>query len=193
MERGFPTRLKICSPRLWIQRLLGWAAASVVTVSACGCPTDAAPRAPASLLTVQVPGSAVLAFGEADLAALPPTRLTQRLSVSSSASSSTERSLVYGGVLLRDVLLKSGFGGPTDRGARTMVVEAVATDGYRAVFSWGELFNSAAGEQVLVITTQDGKRLDASAGPLALRSLDDLRPGPRHVRNLCALAVRSLP
>lgn len=76
------------------------------------------------------------------------------------------------------------------RGARTLVYEAVATDGYRAVFSWGELYNGAAGEQVLVITTQDGQALDARQGPLALRALADLRPGPRHVRNLCALVVR---
>jgi hypothetical protein len=30
------------------------------------------------------------------------------------------------------------------------------------------------------------------AGPLALRALADLRPGPRHVRNLCALVLRPL-
>ena len=145
------------------------------------------------MLTLQAPGAAVLAFSEADLDALPPIRLTQRLSVSSNASSATERSVVFGGVLLRDVLLKSGLAFAADRSARTMVVEAVATDGYRAVFSWGELFNGAAGDQVLVITTQDGQRLDTAAGPLALRSLGDLRPGPRHVRNLCAVIVRSLP
>lgn len=67
-------------------------------------------------------------------------------------------------MLLRDVLARAGFGAATDRGARTGVVEAVATDGYRAVFSWGELFNASAGE-----------------------------PGPRHVRNLCALRVRVSP
>jgi hypothetical protein len=87
------------------------------------------------------------------------------------------------------VLARAGFGAPMDRGARVGVIEAVATDGYRAVFSWGELFNSSLGDQVLVISTQDGKALDAAAGPLALRSLGDLRPGPRHVRNPCALIV----
>ena len=70
------------------------------------------------------------------------------------------------------------------------MVEAVASDGYRALFSWGELFNTAVGDQVLVITQQDGRPLDAIAGPVALRSLADLRPGPRHVRNLCGVVVR---
>ena len=54
------------------------------------------------------------------------------------------------------------------------------------------MFNSPLGDQAVVISAQDGKPLDAVAGPLALRSLADLRPGPRHVRNLCALVVRGL-
>jgi hypothetical protein len=145
------------------------------------------------MMTLQLPGTAMLAFTEADLSALPRTSLTQRLTVTSSASGASERTLVYAGVLLRDVLLRSGPAFTSERGARTAYVEAIASDGYRAVFSWGELFNSPAGEQVLVITTQDGKRLDDAAGPIALRALGDLRPGPRHVRNLCALVVRTPP
>ena len=100
-----------------------------------------------------------------------------------------EQSIRYGGVLLRDLLQRAAPEIDT-RGARTIVVEAVATDGYRAVFAWGELFNSSAGEQVLVILRQDGRALDAAQGPVALRALADVRPGPRHVRNLCALVLR---
>ena len=118
------------------------------------------------------------------------TSLTQRQQVSSGASAASERSTIYTGVLLRDVLARAGFGVSGDRGERVGIVEAVATDGYRATFSWGELFNSSLGEQTLVIVAQDGRPLDAAAGPLALRSLADIRPGPRHVRNLCALLVR---
>jgi hypothetical protein len=154
------------------------------------CPTDIEPRAAGVLLTVQIAGAGPLALDAAELAKLPTTHLTQRQLVTSSASAASERSTVYAGVLLRDVLARAGFGAATDRGARTGVVEAVATDGYRAVFSWGELFNSTPGEQVLVIIGQDGRPLDAAAGPLALRALGDIRPGPRHVRNLCALLVR---
>ena len=118
------------------------------------------------------------------------TRLTQQQMVSSNTGSESNHSTVYEGVLLREVLSQAGFGAATDRGARVGVVEAVATDGYRSVFSWGELFNSTAGEHALIITTQDGRTLNTAAGPLALRALADLRPGPRHVRNLCALVVR---
>jgi hypothetical protein len=160
-----------------------------IGATAWACPTDAQPRAEETVLTVQVPGQAVRSFSIASLAALPQTTLTQRLTVSSSGNNVTERGVQYSGVLLRDVLTTAGFASAADRSARTSVVEAVASDGYRAVFSWGELYNGSVGEQVLIIAAQDGKPLGAAAGPLALRSLADTRPGPRHVRNLCALIV----
>jgi hypothetical protein len=172
----------------------GWIVAmAALPWAAAACPTDAAPRASGTLLTVEGAGPSALALDAATLASLPLTRLTQRLTVSSSASGAgpvEERNLGYAGVLLRDLLERAGLDATRDRGARVAVVEAVATDNYRAVFTWGELFNTTVGEQVLVVMSQDGKPLDAAAGPLALRSLADLRPGPRHVRNPCAIVVR---
>lgn len=161
---------------------------------AVACPTDTDARAPGVWLTVRGAGPGTLALNAADLARLPITSLTQRQTVTlgsgAGAGAGVDHSTVYAGVLLRDVLAHAGFGAATDRGARAGIVEAVATDGYRAVFSWGELFNASAGQQALVITTIDGRPLDAAEGPLALRALADLRPGPRHVRNLCGLVVR---
>ena len=179
------------SSRLVDSFLSGVALALLLGASAWACPTDAEPRAAGTVLTVQLPGQKPQSLGLAALAAWPQTTLTQRQSVASSGSGTTDRAVISG-VLLRDVLTASGFASATDRSARTSIVGAVASDGYRAVLSWGELFNSPLGDQAVVISAQDGKPLDAVAGPLALRSLADLRPGPRHVRNLCALVVRGL-
>ena len=166
--------------------------ATVLLASAAGwaCPVDTQPRPAGVLLVVQGAGIESLVLGAPELAALPAATLTQRQVVSSSEGAATERSVTYSGRLVREVLLRAGFGSQSDRGARVALIEAVATDGYRALFSWGELFNTAVGEQVMVIESQDGRPLDPVAGPLALRSLADLRPGPRHVRGLCALVVR---
>jgi hypothetical protein len=158
--------------------------------AAAACPADATPRAAEVLLTVQLPGRPVVAYKAADLAALPQRQLAQKRTVAAADGAGTEQSVSYAGVLLRDVLAKAGFAGATDHAARWAVVDAVASDNYRAVFTWGEVYNSAAGEQMLVITAQDGQALDAAEGPLALRALADIRTGPRHVRNLCALLVR---
>lgn len=176
-----------------IRGALPIALAAAACAAATACPTDAAPRAAGTLLTVQGAGAAIQALAATDLAALPAASLTLRQRVSSGPGDSaagTERSVTFSGHLLRDLLLHAGVGAPTDRGARTAAVELVATDGYRAIFSWGELFNTSVGDQVIVITQRDGQPLDAVAGPVALRSLADTRPGPRHVRNLCAVVVK---
>ncbi len=167
-------------------------AASVATPTQAACPADAdAPKA--TWLSVRSPSTVEpRRLTEADLAALPQVERVQRRTVSAPGAASApmqEQSVRYGGVLMRDLLLRTA---PEvdGRGARTLIVEAVATDGYRALFAWGELFNSGAGEQVLVVLRQDGLAVGGAQGPVALRALADLRPGPRHVRNLCALVLR---
>lgn len=152
------------------------------------CPGETAARDAGTLLVAHVAGVGTRPLSRADLEAIEPRTVTQRRSLEREGVRE-ERSLQYGGWLLRDVLARAGFDDRGRRDTRTWIVEAIATDGYRAVFSWGELYNSAAGEQVYVIASQDGQPLDAAAGPLALRALADQRPGPRHVRNLCAVSV----
>jgi hypothetical protein len=179
-----------CSPTRYALFTLGLLLGSATVAEAC--PTDATPRAATTLLSVGAPGGIeTRAFGASELADLPTATLTQRQTVTAGPGvRRSERSVTYSGPLLRDVLLRAGFGLPNDRAARVAIVELVATDGYRAVFSWGELFNAPLGDEVVVVTAQDGHPLDAHSGPLALRSLADLRPGPRHVRNLCGVIVR---
>jgi hypothetical protein len=168
---------------------------SLPLAAARACPVDGVVIAPGTLLAVKPPGAAVVVLGAAQLAILPRQERVQRRTVAAGAASSAtadvELSLRYGGVLLRDVLEQAVAPALKSRSARGLVVEAIATDGYRAIFSWGELFNSTAAEQVLVIDALDGRPLGAEQGPLALRALADLRTGPRHVRNLCALVLRS--
>lgn len=164
---------------------------ATVASAQTACPIERAVPA-GTVLTIRTAGAAQH-LSLADLAALPPAERVQRRTLASADAASApmqELSLRYGGVLLRDVLARALTGDANRRVVRAATVEALATDGYRAAFSWGELFNSTAGDQVLVITTQDGVALNSEQGPLALRALADLRPGPRHVRNLCALILR---
>jgi len=75
---------------------------------------------------------------------------------------------------------------------RKTVVIAIARDGYRAVFSWPELANTAGGAQVMVSYERDGASLDAQEGPLAIHVPADTRTGPRHVKWLQRIEVRIL-
>jgi DMSO/TMAO reductase YedYZ molybdopterin-dependent catalytic subunit len=98
----------------------------------------------------------------------------------------------YTGCLLRDVLDRAG---PVEKrrfDLRRSIVIATASDGYRAVFSWAELYLSPVGDSVLIVYERDGAPLSDDEGRIALISLKDTRPGPRHVKWLQAIELRTL-
>lgn len=97
-----------------------------------------------------------------------------------------------GGVLLRDVLEQAVLDAPGHNDAKKMVIVATASDGYRVVFSWGEVFNSALGEGIVVVFEKDGRPLGDDSGRIALVSTQDTRTGPRHVKWLRDIEVRRL-
>ena len=87
----------------------------------------------------------------------------------------------YQGLALRELLERAGLA-PDRREIRRAIVLVTARDGYQVSFSWGELFNSRLGDGVILVLRQGDDELLDSDGLPGLRSLQDLRPGPRHVR-----------
>lgn len=99
---------------------------------------------------------------------------------------------VVRGVRLTALIERAGLAASGHRGWKTVVVLAVASDGYRALFGWPELSNTAVGDQAVVLFERDGRPLDEREGRIALFSAADRQSGPRHVRNLVRLEVRAL-
>jgi len=99
----------------------------------------------------------------------------------------------YGGILLPELLREAAIKEDERHALRRTYVVAVATDGYQAVFSWGELFNTSVGKSVLVAYERDGAPLRDGEGKFALVSLADERSGPRHVKWLSRIDVRRVP
>ncbi len=131
-------------------------------------------------------------FTAAEIGALPQTELVETRSVGAGAK--TEQAEVrYRGVLLRDLLDAAGVQKLDRHALRHSGVAARATDNYAVLFSWGELYNGRAGDNVLVITSMNGKPLPSSEGPYALRSLSDTKPGPRHVKWLNRIDFFTVP
>ena len=130
-------------------------------------------------------------FDLAKLNQFPQTKISteRRNEVSGATNAVDSQGTIWSGVLLRDFLLKNGLETVPSRVLRNTRIEVVANDGYRATFSWGEVFNSPAGSQILIITRQDGKDLDLQEGPVSFRALGDIRTGARHVRNVCAISI----
>jgi DMSO/TMAO reductase YedYZ molybdopterin-dependent catalytic subunit len=132
-----------------------------------------------------------LALDAASLRAMPAATQTSYRSSREVAGQPTAATVV-GGVRLFAVLEQAGLAERDRFDWRKAVVIASARDGYRVVFSWPELANTAAGAQAMVVYERDGAALDAQEGPLALHAPGDTRRGPRHVKWLNRLEVRIL-
>ncbi|MDC8756320.1 molybdopterin-dependent oxidoreductase [Janthinobacterium fluminis] len=98
----------------------------------------------------------------------------------------------FKGVRLRDILEKAVLASSGHNSVKSMAIIATASDHYKAVFSWAELFNSEIGDGVMVFFEKDGKALGDEEGRIAMVSMKDTRTGPRHVKWLQSIEVRKL-
>ena len=96
------------------------------------------------------------------------------------------------GVLLKNILDKAGIVSRGHNDVKKLAVIATASDDYKVVFSWSEIFNSPVGDEVIVFFERDGKPLGDDEGRIALVSAKDIRAGPRHVKWLKAIEVRKI-
>jgi hypothetical protein len=96
----------------------------------------------------------------------------------------------YAGARLIDVLDACGFSERPRSELKRCVVVALGDDGYQAIFSWNELYNSTIGEKALVLYEKNGGPLEPHLGALCLISANDARLGPRHLRGLSQIAVK---
>lgn len=65
----------------------------------------------------------------------------------------------------------------------------IATDGYKVVFSWNEIFNSATGNHVFLVTEKDGKSITEMEDRILLVTTSDFKTGRRHMKSLSKIIV----
>lgn len=67
-----------------------------------------------------------------------------------------------------------------------------ASDGYRVVFSWNEIFNSDVGKNVFIVTQKNGKSFENIEERLVLLAPRDYRTGRRYVKNLAKIIAKRI-
>ncbi len=132
-----------------------------------------------------------LDLGIEDLSRFPPQQIGELPLVCQTGANLGKLEQLKG-VLLRDILEKAVIKAPEHNDVKKMVVVASASDGYKVVFSWTELFNSPLGDGVIVFFEKDGQPLADDEGRIALISGKDIRTGPRHVKWLQSIEVRKI-
>jgi DMSO/TMAO reductase YedYZ molybdopterin-dependent catalytic subunit len=137
---------------------------------------------PAAVLAVQGDIPSPLSLTADDLAKMP------RETASVPAPDGTK--IVYEGVTLLAVLQKAAapFGKQLRGKVLSTYVLAKAKDGYRVIFTLGELDPDFGNETILLADKRDGKPLPDKQGPLRLVCPND-KEGARSVRMLETLEV----
>ncbi len=93
------------------------------------------------------------------------------------------------GVLLKTLLDSAGILSVKPKDLSEIMIRLIASDGYKNVYSWNELFNTEVGNHVYIITTMDGKPMDQVDGRILVLSLSDMVSGRRHLKGLATVEV----
>ncbi len=94
------------------------------------------------------------------------------------------------GVLLKDVLSQVTFSSPSPKELSTFYLVCTADDGYKVVYSWNEVFNTEAGDHVMLITSENGIPSSGTKESITLITPGDRATGRRYVKNLSEIVIK---
>ncbi len=96
------------------------------------------------------------------------------------------------GVLLKTVLNDVVFIYDKPKQLNEFYFVFIATDGYKVVCSWNELYNSEIGNNCYFITEMNGKKLHDISERIVFLSTADLMSGRRYIKGLERIEVRQV-
>jgi hypothetical protein len=96
------------------------------------------------------------------------------------------------GILLKDVIEKAVIDISQPKLLSEMYITCIASDNYKVVFSWNELFNTDIGNHVLVVTGSDGKQAKDNEDRIAILSGSDQATGRRYVKGLVKIIIEQV-
>jgi len=74
-------------------------------------------------------------------------------------------------------------------GLRPYYLTFIASDGYKAVYSWNEIFNSPTGQNIFIVVEKDGVKLKDMAERIMIITPSDFKTGRRYIKALSQIVV----
>ncbi|MGO3184143.1 MAG: molybdopterin-binding protein [Aequorivita sp.] len=94
------------------------------------------------------------------------------------------------GVLVKNLLRDLELNAESPKVLSEFHLTFISIDGYKAVYSWNEIFNSATGDNVFIITSRDGKTLSDMGERILVMTPTDFKTGRRHIKKLSEINVQ---
>jgi hypothetical protein len=93
------------------------------------------------------------------------------------------------GVLLKEILQTVEIKSESPKVLSEYYFVFTASDGYKVVYSWNELFNTVVGESVYVVTEKNGRPVAEMDDSMLVVSTKDFKTGRRNVKGLSSVVV----
>ena len=94
------------------------------------------------------------------------------------------------GVLLRTFIDSAGINVEKHKDLNRVYIVLTASDGYKNLYSWNELFNSETGNHVYIITEIAGRSMRQMDGAILVVCNTDINKGRRHLKGLQKIEVK---
>lgn len=95
------------------------------------------------------------------------------------------------GVLLKNILDSISFQYEDRRMLNEFYFLFVASDGYKIVFSFNEIYNTETGNNLYIVTETDGKDIAAMDNRILVLTASDIKAGRRNMKWLSRIVVCS--
>lgn len=93
------------------------------------------------------------------------------------------------GVLLKEILTKVEIDAASPKILSEYYFVFTATDHYKVVYSWNEIFNSPTGNQLMVLKSYDTDSAKPEKGNIAIITPSDFATGRRFVKGLSKISI----
>lgn len=111
----------------------------------------------------------------------------------SSHGTEKDKPMQLKGVLLKTLLDSAHISAANHKEYGELFITLIASDNYKNMYSWNELFNTEVGNHVYVITEMDGTPMSDMKDRILVMSLSDFNSGRRHLKALSKIEVRNMP
>jgi hypothetical protein len=91
---------------------------------------------------------------------------------------------------VKDVLNRAELNGENPKVLSKFYFVFVATDNYKIVFSWNEIFNTETGNNIYFILEEGGKKIKDLESRISIVTLTDFKTGRRHMSNIDRIIAR---
>ncbi len=117
-------------------------------------------------------------------------RQTELKNVNTSCSpKKEEKTELAKGVLIKDILDSVAFAYNSPKELNEFYFVFVASDGYRLVYSFNEIYNTETGKNLFIAVSMDGKDISEMGNRILVLTLSDIKSGKRNMKGLKEIIV----